>query len=113
MELFEITGAYGRYSDKGGVLVDHVERAKAHGFRVHESASGAAWIVAPDGEAERIVCGHIVETFDCEGFRGDGRCGEGAVYALGACAPHAEMMAEYLAQSEAERAYAERMADRA
>ena len=101
LSLVDLVGRYGRYFDKVGILVDHVARAEANGFRVHEALNGGTWVVAPDGTTARVLCGHLVETVDSEGYRGDGRCGQNVAYDRGACFTHADERDDYLADYRA------------
>jgi len=96
--LEEVTGLYGRYSDREGVLIDRTDRL-APTLRGPAAANGAAWVVeAPTGATARVLCGEIVETIDIEGFRGDGRCGLPVTWAEGACPAHAAERAAWRAE---------------
>lgn len=102
-------GAYGpRW--RSGLISEHLELFKAAGG-VHRpsNSDGAGWAVI-GGEAFPVVCSEIIEVWTEDG-RQSGRCGEYALAETGACEPHSEERAAWIAMSEAERVHWEREHD--
>lgn len=96
----QFVGFYGN-DPKWGVLFDHLEGFDAAGGTVRGAASGKGhmWAVV-DGRAYPVVCSEIIEVSTEDG-PSTGRCG--APCEVGpSCEYHAEIIAAWRAQSEAE-----------
>lgn len=105
-EPSRFVGAYGpRW--RWAVISEHLPAFVAAGG-VHRPSAGfsAGWAVV-DGVAYPIVCSEVIEVWTEDG-RQSGRCGEHALAETGACEPHSEERAAWLALSEAERVHVER-----
>jgi hypothetical protein len=95
-----------------GVVSDHVHRALEAGWTQRVTAGGRHVVVSPDGYPEPVLCSEIVR-IDTEDGPTDGRCGCQVDGAGIACEGHAAMVAEWMAQGEAETLAWERSLDAA
>lgn len=102
----QFVGFYGN-DPKSGVLFDHLEGFDAAGGIVRGAASGTGrvWAVV-DGRAYPVVCSEIIEVWTEDG-RSDGRCGR-PIEVGPYCEAHAEIVAAWCIQSDAEVAAWER-----
>lgn len=104
-----LIGLYGPDWSRG-LLSEQVDLFTAAGGVVRPSLSGAAdWAVLPDGTAYPVVCSEIIRV-DTEDGPVSGRCGSLATDA-GCCDDHAEIVAFWRGQSDAETAAWERDLD--
>lgn len=110
--VYDFTGMYGQDWTQG-VLVDHLDRATAAGMVVRTMpASRRQYVTGPrGGVAFPVVCGDLVEVWTEDG-RMDGRCGLPVLAGAPACEAHAEQIAYWAAQTEAEAMAWERENDR-
>lgn len=96
----QFIGSYG--SDwKWGVLFDHLEAFDAAGGEVRGASSGTGrvWAIV-DRRAYPVVCGELIRV-DTEDGPISGRCGL-PIEVGPSCEAHAELIAQWQAQSEAE-----------
>lgn len=105
-DLELMLGAYGPTYANHGLLSEHTDAFTAAGGTIGESITGRAWAVLPDGRALPVVCSEIIRV-ETEDGPVSGRCGAPAEKD-GACEYHADIIAAWRAQSEADAAWRER-----
>lgn len=95
---YDVMGVYGPGPFRQGVLAEHLNLVDPTKVR---TLTRTQWVVTDDGKAWPVLCGELIRVVTEDG-PGEGRCGAPADPNLGACEPHAERIAEWRTQTEAE-----------